>query len=138
MNSQHAEVLQKLHNRLCALESGAGLCAHTRVQDLGERSEKRTPRETARWAKMTDRGEGTVDTLAQRDRVLGEQRELQELRDLEERRKQQERLELKEYRVVQAEIREKEEWAEWESYLKWQQQRQQQREQQQLHQRDSL
>ena len=82
MNREHETVLQDLHNRLCALESGSGLCAHTRVQDLRGRSEKRAPRDIARRAKTTDRSEETAYTLAQRDRVLGEQREEEELREL--------------------------------------------------------
>ena len=100
MNKQHLELLQGLHNRLCALESTA---------------QRRTPRDMARRAKRTDYSEETVDSLAQRDRVLGDLRERQELQELQEQRKLHEKRLLREKRLHQADQ------ADWQRTQQWMQ-----------------
>jgi hypothetical protein len=121
MNKQHLELLQGLHNRLCALESTAILNAHTRVPDERGVGERRTPRDTARRAKRTDYSEETVESLAQRDRVLGDQRERQELQELQEQRRLHEKKLLREKRLHQADQ------ADWQQTQQWMQQYHQQR-----------
>ena len=113
MNKQHLELLQGLHNRLCALESTAILNSHTRVSDERGFGERRTPRDTARRAKRAEHTEDTVESIAQRDRVLADQRDRQELQDLQDQRKVHEKSRLREQRNHQDDLemwRRKQQW----------------------------